>query len=34
MLFAFHDRETVGPRMLSRILKDAGISADDLRAAL
>ncbi len=34
MLFSFHDRETVGPHMLSRILKDAGISADDLRKTL
>ena len=32
MLFTFHDRETVGPRMLARILKDAGITAEKLDA--
>lgn len=34
MMFAFHARETVGPRMLAKIIKDAGISADDMREAL
>jgi predicted RNA binding protein YcfA (HicA-like mRNA interferase family) len=34
MLFSFHARETVGPRMLSRILKDAGVTIEDLREEL
>ena len=34
LVFAFHDRETIGPRMLSRILKDAGISTDELARTL
>ena len=34
LLFAFHDRETIGPSMLSRILKDSGISIEELRKAL
>ena len=27
---AFHDREEIGPRMLSRIAKHTGLKADDL----
>lgn len=30
MVFAFHDREELGPRMLARIAKHTGLSADDL----
>jgi predicted RNA binding protein YcfA (HicA-like mRNA interferase family) len=29
--FAFHDREELGPRMLSRIAKHTGLKPDDLR---
>ncbi|MBI2891753.1 MAG: type II toxin-antitoxin system HicA family toxin [Nitrospirae bacterium] len=29
LLFAFHDRETIGPRMLSKVLKDAGLEVED-----
>jgi hypothetical protein len=29
-MFAFHESETVGPRMLARLLKDAAISPRDL----
>lgn len=29
-VFAFHDREEIGPRMLSRIAKHTGLSEDDL----
>lgn len=29
-VFAFHDSETIGPRMLSRIGKQTGLSPDDL----
>jgi predicted RNA binding protein YcfA (HicA-like mRNA interferase family) len=29
-VFAFHDREEIGPRMLSRIAKRTGLSPDDL----
>ena len=29
MVFSFHDRETVGPRLLSRILKDARIVPEE-----
>lgn len=29
-LFAFHDQETIGPRMLSRIAKHTGLTPDDL----
>lgn len=28
--FAFHDREEIGPRMLSRIAKHTGLTPDDL----
>jgi predicted RNA binding protein YcfA (HicA-like mRNA interferase family) len=28
--FAFHDSEEIGPRMLSRIAKHTGLTADDL----
>ena len=28
--FAFHDREEIGPRMLSRIAKHTGLSPDQL----
>jgi len=34
MVFAFHDRDTIGPRMLAKILKDAGIRFEDLRRHL
>lgn len=30
VVFAFHDREEVGPRMLSRISKRTGLRPDDL----
>jgi predicted RNA binding protein YcfA (HicA-like mRNA interferase family) len=29
-VFAFHDREEVGPRMLARIAKQTGLTPDDL----
>jgi predicted RNA binding protein YcfA (HicA-like mRNA interferase family) len=29
-VFAFHDREEIGPRMLSRIAKHTGLKPDDL----
>ena len=29
-VFAFHDGETIGPRMLSRISKHTGLTPDDL----
>ena len=29
-VFAFHDREEVGPRMLARIAKHTGLQPDDL----
>ena len=29
-VFAFHDRETIGPRMLARIAKHTGLLPDDL----
>jgi predicted RNA binding protein YcfA (HicA-like mRNA interferase family) len=29
-VFAFHDAEEIGPRMLARIAKHTGISPDDL----
>ena len=29
-VFAFHDGETIGPRMLSRIGKQTGLTSDDL----
>jgi predicted RNA binding protein YcfA (HicA-like mRNA interferase family) len=28
--FAFHDRDEIGPRMLSRIAKQTGLTPDDL----
>ncbi|MBS1716311.1 MAG: type II toxin-antitoxin system HicA family toxin [Armatimonadetes bacterium] len=30
-VFAFHDREEVGPKMLSRIAKKTGLTPQDLR---
>ena len=30
MVFAFHDREEIGPRMLSRMAKRTGLTPDDL----
>ncbi len=29
-VFAFHDGEEIGPRMLARIAKQTGLKADDL----
>ena len=29
-VFAFHDREEIGPRMLARIAKHTGLTEDDL----
>jgi len=29
-VFAFHDREEIGPRMLTRIAKHTGLSPEDL----
>jgi hypothetical protein len=29
-VFAFHDREEIGPRMLSRIAKHSGLKPEDL----
>ena len=29
-VFAFHDGEEIGPRMMARIAKHTGLSADDL----
>ena len=29
-VFAFHDREEIGPRMLARIAKDTGLRLEDL----
>ena len=29
-VFAFHDNEEIGPRMLARIAKHAGLTPDDL----
>ncbi len=29
-VFAFHDREEVGPRMLARIAKQTGLTPEDL----
>jgi predicted RNA binding protein YcfA (HicA-like mRNA interferase family) len=29
-VFAFHDGDEIGPRMLARIAKHTGLSADDL----
>jgi len=30
MVFAFHDDEEIGPKMLSRIAKKTGLTPDDL----
>lgn len=30
VVFAFHDGEEIGPRMLARIAKQTGLSPDDL----
>jgi predicted RNA binding protein YcfA (HicA-like mRNA interferase family) len=30
VVFAFHEREEIGPRMLSRIAKRTGLTPDDL----
>ena len=30
VVFAFHDRAEIGPRMLARISKHTGLKADDL----
>jgi predicted RNA binding protein YcfA (HicA-like mRNA interferase family) len=29
-VFAFHDREEIGPRMLARIAKQTGLQPEDL----
>lgn len=29
-VFAFHDNETIGPRMLSRVAKHTGLTPNDL----
>ena len=29
-VFAFHDREEIGPRMLARIARNTGLTPDDL----
>ena len=30
VVFAFHDREEIGPRMLARMAKGTGLTPDDL----
>ena len=30
VVFAFHDREEIGPRMLSRLAKQTGLTPEDL----
>lgn len=30
-VFAFHDRDEIGPRMLARIARHTGLSPEDLR---
>jgi predicted RNA binding protein YcfA (HicA-like mRNA interferase family) len=30
VVFAFHDREEIGPRMLARIAKRTGLTSEDL----
>ncbi|MCH7930454.1 MAG: type II toxin-antitoxin system HicA family toxin [Proteobacteria bacterium] len=30
IVFAFHDREEIGPRMLARIARRTGLTSDDL----
>ena len=34
LMFAFHDRETVGPRILSKLVKDARMTAEELHELL
>ncbi len=34
MVFAFHDGETIGGRMLSRVLKDAGLTFEEFKEYL
>jgi len=34
LVFAVHERERVGPKLLTKILKDARISHDDFRRLL
>jgi len=29
-IFAFHDSEEIGPKMLARVAKDTGLTPDDL----
>ena len=31
VVFAFHDRDEIGPRMLARIAKQTGLEPEDLR---
>ena len=31
VVFAFHDGEEIGPKMLARLAKQAGLSPEDLR---
>jgi hypothetical protein len=30
MVFAFHDREQIGPKMLARLARRTGLRSDDL----
>jgi hypothetical protein len=30
LVFAFHDREEIGPRMLARIARKSGLTSNDL----
>lgn len=32
LLFAFHDNDTIGPVMLKKLLKDAGLESEAFRA--
>ena len=34
LMFAFHDRETVGPRILSKLVKDARMTTEELHELL
>jgi predicted RNA binding protein YcfA (HicA-like mRNA interferase family) len=34
LLFAFHEGERLGPKILAKMLKDAGISQDEFRKLL
>ena len=34
MVFAFHDGEEIGPRMLARIARNTGLKPEDLCTAL